>query len=72
MDSNGNIYTPAQIRAMREALGIDAATQLERAAKMVEVPGKDVPKLMAMNRKQRRAWHAERRRAEKRERGKRR
>lgn len=53
MDSSGKIYTPEQMTAMEE-----------RARKrMQEIPDDQVGAVTKMNRKQRRAWFVQQRRA---------
>ncbi len=63
MDDRGNIYTEEQRQRLREALGADGAQELERAARFVDIPEREVARVVAMNRHDRRAWHAQRRRA---------
>ncbi len=56
MDSSGNIYTPEQAAALR-----DAGDSLARD--LVPIPDESLDGVLRMNRKARRKWYAEQRRA---------
>lgn len=61
MDNRGNVYTAEQVMKIAEAYGLSVA-EVAAQERFIDIPEEELPKVQAMNRKQRRAWYAQERR----------
>lgn len=58
MDNRGNVYTAEQVMKIAEAYGLSVA-EVAAQERFIDIPEEELPKVQAMNRKQRRAWYAQ-------------